>query len=160
MNSTAKSCATLAKRLTDSGLRPTPQREVVFKIILEKRDHPTADEIFVRVKSQMPTISLATVYNCLETLVQCGLVRQVNLERAPTRYCPNLHEHAHFHDDTTGQVHDINLPADTLKQLRELLPPGFDAGTVELTFRGSAGSPRPELVEGRGRAANNPHGTN
>lgn len=146
MNSTAKSCASLAKRLTDSGLRPTAQREVVFKIILEKRDHPTADEIFARVKSEMPTISLATVYNCLETLVQCGLVRQVNLERAPTRYCPNLHEHAHFHDDTTGQVHDIDLPINTLKHLRELLPPGFDANSVELTFRG--------------RAADNPHGTN
>jgi len=146
MNSTAKSCAALAKRLTDSGLRPTPQREVVFRIILEKRDHPTADEIFARVKAQLPTISLATVYNCLETLVQCGLVRQVNLERAPTRYCPNLHEHAHFHDDTTGQVHDIDLPADTLKHLRKLLPAGFDASSVELTFRG--------------RAANNPHGTN
>ena len=146
MNSTAKNCAALAERLTSSGLRPTPQREVVFKVILEKRDHPTADEIFARVKSQMPTISLATVYNCLETLVQCGLVRQVNLERAPTRYCPNLHEHAHFHDDTTGRVHDIELPANTLKQLRELLPPGFDANTVELAFRG--------------RAAGNPHGTN
>ena len=67
-------------------------------------------------------------------------------ERAPTRYCPNLHEHAHFHDDTTGQVHDIDLPADTLKHLRKLLPAGFDASSVELTFRG--------------RAANNPHGTN
>ena len=146
MNSTAKNCAALAKRLTESGLRPTPQREVVFKIILEKRDHPTADEIFARVKAQMPTISLATVYNCLETLVQCGLVRQVNLERAPTRYCPNLHEHAHFHDDTTGQVHDIELPAATLKKLRALLPPGFDANTIELAFRG--------------RAAGQPHGTN
>ena len=146
MNSTAKNCAALAKRLTASGLRPTPQREVVFKVILEKRDHPTADEIFARVKAQMPTISLATVYNCLETLVQCGLVRQVNLERAPTRYCPNLHEHAHFHDDTTGQVHDIDLPASTLKKLRALLPAGFDANTVELAFRG--------------RAAGNPLGTN
>lgn len=160
MNSTAQSCADLAKRLTDSGLRPTPQREVVFRVILEKRDHPTADEIYVRVKAEMPTISLATVYNCLETLVQCGLIRQVNLERAPTRYCPNLSEHAHFHDNTTGQVHDVELPAETMKLLRELLPPGFDASTVELTFRGSAGSPRPELVEGRGRAAGNPHGTN
>jgi Fur family peroxide stress response transcriptional regulator len=146
MNTPAKSCEALAKRLTESGLRPTPQREVVFKVILEKRDHPTADEIFARVKAQMPTISLATVYNCLETLVQCGLIRQVNLERAPTRYCPNLHEHAHFHDDATGQVHDIDLPADTLTHLRELLPPGFDANNVELTFRG--------------RAAGNPHGAN
>ena len=138
MNSTDKNSAALAKRLTETGLRPTAQREVVFKVILEKQDHPTADEIFARVKSQMPTISLATVYNCLETLVHCGLVRQVNLERAPTRYCSNLHEHAHFHDDTTGRVHDIELPPETMKQLRELLPPGFDANTVELAFRGRA----------------------
>ena len=151
MKSNAKNCAALAKRLTDSGLRPTPQCEVVFNIILDKRDHPTADEIFARVKSEMPTISLATVYNCLETLVQCGLVRQVNLERAPTRYCPNLHEHAHFHDDATGQVHDIELPADTLKQLRSLLPAGFAANSVELAFRGTA-LPRPELAEGPGSA--------
>ena len=146
MNSTAKSCADLAKRLTDSGLRPTPQREVVFKVILEKRDHPTADEIFARVKSEMPTMSLATVYNCLETLVQCGLIRQVNLERAPTRYCPNLHQHAHFHDETTGQIHDVDLPADLMTRLHAVLPAGFDARTIELTFRG--------------RAADNPHGTN
>ena len=138
MNTTDKNSAALAKRLTETGLRPTAQREVVFKVILEKQDHPTADEIFARVKSQMPTISLATVYNCLETLVHCGLVRQVNLERAPTRYCSNLHEHAHFHDDTTGRVHDIELPPETMKQLRDLLPPGFDANTVELAFRGRA----------------------
>jgi Fur family peroxide stress response transcriptional regulator len=146
MSSPAENSAALAQRLTDSGLRPTPQREVVFKVILEKRDHPTADEIFVRVKSQLPSISLATVYNCLETLVQRGLVRQVNLERAPTRYCPNLHEHAHFHDDATGQVHDIELPAETIRQLRGLLPPGFAANTVELAFRG--------------RAARGPHDSN
>lgn len=133
-----ESHATLCQRLKECDVRPTPQREVVLKVILAKRDHPTADEIFVRVKTEMPTISLATVYNCLETLVQCGLVRQVNLERAPTRYCPNLHEHAHFHDDTTGQVHDIELPAETMKRLQELLPPGFAASNVELTFRGRA----------------------
>ena len=92
--------AVLSERLKSCDVRPTPQREVVLKVILEKRDHPTADEIFARVKALMPTISLATVYNCLETLVGCGIVRQVNLERAPTRYCPNLHEHAHFHNDS------------------------------------------------------------
>ena len=146
MTTHAQSQAELAHRLADSGLRPTPQREIVFKVILEKRDHPTADEIFARVKHQMPTISLATVYNCLETLVHCGLVRQVNLERAPTRYCPNLHQHAHFHDETTGEIHDIDLTDDVVESLRGLLPAGFDASTVELTFRG--------------RAAGNPHGTN
>ena len=130
--------AVLSEQLKACDIRPTPQREVVLKVILEKRDHPTADEIFARVKAQMPTISLATVYNCLETLVTCGIVRQVNLERAPTRYCPNLHEHAHFHDEQTGKIHDVDLPDDFVARLRQILPAGFDARSIELNFRGSA----------------------
>lgn len=130
----------LCAKLADKGLRATRQREVVYGVILDKRDHPTADEIFSRVKARLPGISLATVYNCLETLVQCGLVRQVNFERESTRYCPNLSEHAHFHDDSTGQIHDINLPPDVTSRLRSLLPPGFDADSVELSFRGRAKS--------------------
>ena len=126
----------LAQKLADSGLRSTPQREVVYQVLLTKRDHPTADEVFARVKSEMPTISLATVYNCLETLVQCDLVRAVNFERAPTRYCPNLHPHAHFHDEQTGATHDIELPPHLLEQLKAILPRGFNASAVEITFRG------------------------
>ena len=132
--------STLTQRLSDSGLRSTPQREFVFQVILAKRDHPTAEEVFDRVKALKPTISLATVYNCLDALVQCGLIKQVNFVREPTRYCPNLHEHAHFHDETTGEIHDIDIPADLMDRLRTLLPPGHTAVSVDLSFRGSAGS--------------------
>jgi Fur family peroxide stress response transcriptional regulator len=142
----------LAQKLADSGLRSTPQREVIYDVLLKKRDHPTADEVFARVKSELSTISLATVYNCLETLVQCDLVRAVNFERGPTRYCPNLSPHAHFHDEQTGKTHDIDLPPALLEKVSAILPPGYDAKSVEIIFRGSAGSPRPELVEGRGKA--------
>jgi Fur family peroxide stress response transcriptional regulator len=138
MHSSPNEHAALLGKLRACDVRPTPQREVVLKVILEKRDHPTADEVYARVKSAMPTISLATVYNCLDTLVQCGLVRQVNLERAPTRYCPNLREHAHFHDETTGRIHDVDLPDDLVARLRSVLPAGFDASSIDLTFRGSA----------------------
>lgn len=128
----------LSQKLADSGLRNTPQREIIYSILTEKRDHPTADEVFARVKAEMPTISLATVYNCLEALVQCSLVRQVNFERGPTRYCPNLLPHAHFHDEVTGSTYDIDLPAGVLDQLRAQLPPGYRASDVEITFRGHA----------------------
>ena len=128
----------LSEQLKARDVRPTPQREVVLKVILEKRDHPTADEIFARVKASMPTISLATVYNCLDALVQGGLVRSVNFERGPTRYCPNLHPHAHFHDEATGATHDIELPAELLTQVKTILPAGYDASTVEIIFRGKA----------------------
>ena len=128
----------LAQRLATSGLRATPQREVVYNVLLTKRDHPTADEVFARVKAERPTISLATVYNCLETLVSCDLVRAVNFERGPTRYCPNLRPHAHFHDERTGKTHDVELPPSLLEKVRSVLPRGFDATSVEITFRGKA----------------------
>ena len=128
----------LAQKLADSGLRATPQREVVYDVLLKKRDHPTADEVFARVKGEMPTISLATVYNCLETLVQCDLVRAVNFERGPTRYCPNLAPHAHFHDEKTGETHDIDLPPGILDKVTAILPKGYDAKSVEIIFRGKA----------------------
>ena len=116
----------------------TPQREVIYDSLLQKRDHPTADEVYARVKSKMPTISLATVYNCLETFVQRDLVRAVNFERGPTRYCPNLRPHAHFHDETAGSTHDIDLPEGLLDQVKSILPPGYDASSVEISFRGKA----------------------
>ena len=128
----------LAQRLSDSGLRSTPQREVIYSVLLKKRDHPTAEDVFARAKPEMPMISLATVYNCLETLVQCDLVRAVNFERGPTRYCPNLHPHAHFHDEATGATHDIDLPKGLLDQVKSVLPPHFDASSVEIIFRGKA----------------------
>lgn len=126
----------LAQKLASSGLRATPQREVVFNILLKKRDHPTADEVYARVRNEMPTISLATVYNCLETLVSCQLVRAVNFERGPTRYCPNLRPHAHFHDEDTGETYDVDLPPDLLNRVKKILPANYQASSVEIIFRG------------------------
>src|SRR5687768_6341740 len=126
----------LSQRLAQGGLRSTPQREVVYNVLLGKRDHPTADEVYARVRGDLPTISLATVYNCLETLVQCNLVRAVNFDRGPTRYCPNLRPHVHFHDEQTGKMHDIDLPPTLLNEVNSILPQGYDAKSVEIIFRG------------------------
>ncbi len=138
MSTSSTNADALNQRLAHSGLRATPQREIVYEVLLERRDHPTADELFARVKAKMPTISLATVYNCLEALVQCDLVKQVNFEREPTRYCSNLTEHAHFIDTATGQIIDIEMTPAYVARLREALPPGFTMEDVELNFRGSA----------------------
>jgi Fur family peroxide stress response transcriptional regulator len=131
----------LAQKLADSGLRATPQRELVYRSLLEQRDHPTAEEVFARVKTEMPTISLATVYNCLETLVQCRLIRQVNHERSSTRYCPNLRPHAHFHDEQTGEIHDVDLALPLLNELKAALPENFNASSVQITFLGKIEKP-------------------
>lgn len=126
----------LTEALERCGLRATRQREHVFDVLLKQRDHPTADEVFLRARAEMPSISLATVYNCLETLVQCGLVRAVHKERESTRYCPNQREHAHFCDKVSGRMFDVDLPEDVMEQLKSLLPEQYQAESIELFFHG------------------------
>ncbi|MCB1063391.1 MAG: transcriptional repressor [Verrucomicrobiae bacterium] len=89
--------------------RMTKQRKVVYEVLMDERDHPTASEVFMRAKGQMPGISLATVYNCLETMTQAGLIKQVNVDREASRYCPNLRPHAHFFCSECHQISDIDL---------------------------------------------------
>ncbi|MEM7790404.1 MAG: Fur family transcriptional regulator [Verrucomicrobiota bacterium] len=125
--------------LEKTGQRSTKQREHVFSVILEKRDHPTADEVYARAKSSMPTISLATVYNCLETLSESGLIRQVNFEREPTRYCPNLTQHAHFYCKESGEIVDIELPDSVIDHLKAALPDGYTVQHIEIAYDGKCG---------------------
>ena len=125
----------LHERLERGGLRFTPQRLHVYEVLLQRRDHPTAEEVFIRAKKGMPDISLATVYNCLDTLVQCGLVRLVNLDRAPTRYCSNMSEHHHFCCDQCGGAYDIDQPPSSPKP-KLPVPRGFQPDRYELVIRG------------------------
>ncbi len=119
-----------------SGLRMTRQRQEVYRTLMQQRNHPTANDVFMRVKDRLPNISLATVYNCLEALVQHGIIRQVNFERESSRYCPNLSEHGHFHDATTGVIHDVDFkPGVSLADVLNL-PPGAVIDDVEITLRG------------------------
>jgi|TARA_Y100000022_G_C13246967_1_gene375256 Fur family peroxide stress response transcriptional regulator len=127
---------TFSSSLRENGLRPTKQRACVYWVILGKRDHPTADDIYDRVRKHLPGTSFATVYNCLETLVGCGLVRQVNLDRSPTRYCPNLTPHAHFKCIKSGKIYDVQIDEDTLSRMHSLVPEGFEAENIDLCFSG------------------------
>ena len=80
----------------------------------------------------MPEISHATVYNCLDALVKSGLARQVTLDRGATRYCPNMHEHGHFHCDSCQTVFDVDLPAQAMK-----LPKGFKVEHFDIAIHGT-----------------------
>ena len=122
--------------IASGGFRLTRQRREVYEALLATRDHPSAVQIFNRVQQKMPTISLATVYNCLETLTQCGLVQQVNLDRGPSRYCPNTHHHAHFFCTQCGGVHDVDLPdASELSRIWRL-PDDYVVNHYEFSLRG------------------------
>jgi Fe2+ or Zn2+ uptake regulation protein len=139
-------------RLSSSGLRFTPQRRHVYHILLQSRDHPAANEVFMRAKKGMPEISMATVYNCLEALVRRGLVRQVNVDRTATRYCPNLEQHCHFYCETCGGIFDVDYDAAGI-QSRVTLPEEFSMSQLEVAVRGlCAGCAARKSGRGRKRA--------
>lgn len=90
----------------------------------------------MRAKKSMADISMATVYNCLDTLVKSGLVREVNLDRSAMRYCPNMQDHCHFYCDECGAVYDIDFTPDT-RQLDFEMPKGFKATGYEVSIHGA-----------------------
>src|SRR5262245_23263018 len=131
---TKKSASAFNQRLATRGFRFTPQRQRVYDVLLKERDHPTAEEVFMRAKRNLPQISMATVYNCLAALVKCGLVRQVTLERGAARFCPNMHEHCHFYCDACDSVFDIDLP----RAATVALPKGFKAERFDIAIHGQS----------------------
>lgn len=129
----------LAGRLATSGLRMTRQRQQVFEVVADSHDHPTAEQIFERARNSNPEISFATVYNCLSVLVECGLVRQVILDRAPVRFCPNMREHWHFYCEDCGEVLDVDIPKESAFQSGKL-PQSFTVNHVDVALRGKCAS--------------------
>ena len=132
--STQSSAASATTLALGPEYRLTKQRREVYEVIKEQRDHPTATEVFIRAKTRVPGISLATVYNCLETLSHSGLVKQVNLDRGPSRYCPNLKEHGHFHCESCGSVSDVDLCEAPEAALS--LPRGAIVNRMDISLRG------------------------
>ena len=122
--------------LAGIGMRSTRQRTLVYDVLESNPDHPTAELIFARARECMPTISLATVYNCLESLVDCGLVRAVHHDRQPTRFCSNAVDHAHFHDKSANSVFDVALTQQAMQYIRSLAPQDYAVESVELNFIG------------------------
>ena len=78
------------------GLPLTVQRRAILAAVLERDDHPTADQVHVLVKKGIPGLSRTTVYRVLETLVGMGLIRQLHHPGASARYDGKIERHHHL----------------------------------------------------------------
>jgi Fur family peroxide stress response transcriptional regulator len=77
-------------------LPKTIQRWVILEAVLDREDHPTADQLFEDVRSRIPGVSRTTVYRALEALVQLGIVRRANHSDAVARFDGNTDHHHHL----------------------------------------------------------------
>ena len=98
---------TIISILKSKGLRVTPQRFAVYSNLLQRYDHPTAEQILSDLNQDVPTLSQATVYLSLQTLQEKGLIRQVLLQEGVCRYDANVSPHHHFRCNCCGEIEDI-----------------------------------------------------
>ena len=91
------------------GQRSTRQRTLVFRAVQERRDHPSADQIYLEVRERDPKISRGTVYRNLNLLAENGDVRHVRLPGVD-RFDWRTEPHYHLLCTGCGKVCDVPVP--------------------------------------------------
>ena len=112
----------LTQEFRARGLKLTPQRQLLFKLLHENTTHPTADSLFAVATDQMPGISLRTVYQTLNDLTEMGELQSFDFDGAATRFDPNIDAHHHIVCRICGHVADV-----------------YVGGTADLRLEGSEG---------------------
>jgi len=129
--------ATVAERLRKTGIQPSAQRVAVGEYVLATDAHPSAEQVWAEVRTRVPVISRATVYNTLNLFVRRGLLRQIQLEEGRIGFDPNLAPHHHFIDEVTGVVLDIPWDALEVKRVEALR--GLEVREYQVVLRGRRG---------------------
>ena len=86
----------------------TKHGKMIADVVLASSDHPTAEEIYNRIRQAGGRISLATVYNNLKTLVEEGILRKVTIDGSPDRVDRNT-PHDHLICARCGRLSDVHL---------------------------------------------------
>lgn len=107
-NSSEAPSTRLRQALEETGHRYTEQRAAVYGFLYSTTSHPNADEVFQEVRSDVPGISLATVYKSLETLVSCGLAIKLSYSDGSARYDARTDPHHHARCVSCGRVLDVS----------------------------------------------------
>jgi Fe2+ or Zn2+ uptake regulation protein len=118
------------------GLKVTPQRRAIFRILHGAETHPTAESVYAAAAAEMPTISLRTVYQTLNDLAAMGEVQQLDLGTGSSRFDPNLEAHHHLVCDGCGTVLDVYADASAVRISPEQRH-GFELAATDVVFRGT-----------------------
>jgi len=127
----------LIQRLRDREWRLTAQRRVVAEVLAGEHVHLTADAVYHRAQRLLPEISLATVYNTLNELVDMGEVLEISTGDGPKRYDPNTTAaHHHLYCVACGALRDVNPRGTDTLALPGSQRHGFELLDVDIVFRG------------------------
>lgn len=120
----------------ENGIPLTVQRRAVLGALLDRGDHPTADQIFEDVQARLPGVSRATVYRVLETLVRVGVARRASHLGARARFDPNTGPHHHLVCLRCGKMVDLDHPSLDSLPLPDVRHAGFQITEYSIHFQG------------------------
>lgn len=104
----------LVDLLRAKGLRATPQRRAIIDAVLATGGHVTAQSVYDRVRTELPTISLKTIYETLHSLVAVGELRELVLGVGPIRFDTTVRPHHHAICLNCNRILDMDFDTDLL----------------------------------------------
>lgn len=114
----------------------TPQRQAVLEAVEDCRNHPTAAEVYARVRRTCPGIAYATVYNALHALVQQGQLQQLSFGDGASRYDRRTDRHDHVLCLDCGALVDVAAARPSRAALRAAEASGFQLHGQHTQFFG------------------------
>jgi len=130
---------TFRSRCAERGLSLTHQRWVIYRTLAGTDRHPTPEWIFSRVRQEIPSISLATIYSNIRTFRDAGLLCEVGTPAQEMRLDADLESHPHLVCTCCGTI--LDLPKDDLVrfQTRMTIPRGFRVEGSYVSILGRCG---------------------
>ncbi|HSF15876.1 MAG TPA: transcriptional repressor [Vicinamibacteria bacterium] len=120
--------------LRDHGIKPSAQRVAVASYVLHTHDHPSAEEVFTKVRRRFPMVSRGTIYNTLNLFVEKGLLRGFSMAGGPSVFDANVERHHHFIDERTGRIYDV--PWDEIRVSNVSKLGDFEVSEYQVVLRG------------------------
>ena len=126
----------LTRTLRSHGLKLTPQRLMIFKILEDNISHPSAEEVFKRVKKIYPTVSFTTIYKTLETLRDLGEIKELVIDEDRKHYDPNTKPHHHIICKVCKKINDVFEDFSPHIKLPDSMGSEFDVSGFQISFHG------------------------
>lgn len=116
----------------------TVQRRLILEELVDRRDHPTADQVFESVRDRLPGLSRTTVYRVLDTFVEAGAARKVFHPDAVARFDPITERHHHLICQQCGKLADLEETSELrdVTKLMQKRPTGFRITDYSINFTG------------------------
>ncbi len=105
-------------------LKHSKQRDSIKKFLATRKDHPTADVVYMNVRQEFPSISLGTVYRNLSLLADLGEIARLRVGDNVDHFDYDTSPHYHFVCSECGSVIDIDLPS--MEEMTEAVRETFE----------------------------------